>query len=192
MESEISIFSEIVVHQIEGVMIHDDIANIMDFMGLRGFKREHEYHALKEFCEMRSVNRYAINHVNYIPNGKGANRPVTIIPESWYNASRFKVSESERKNKIKEVYDKWREYETQTKVFYQSKFEELCELGAIASANKINCLIKDVDKELKRVERKMLEYDAVGWDMLYIVEQQECIHDEYEQKTKDTIKIEMC
>ena len=192
MTSEMSIFNEIVKHQIEGLMFHEDMAGIMDFMGFHGFKREHEYHALSEFAELRGVERYAINHINYIPNGKGSNRPVEVIPDNWYKASRFEVTENDRKNKVKELYTKWREYEIETKVFYQVKFQELVEIGAIASANKVDCLINAVDQELKCVERKLIEYNSIGWDMMYIMEQQDEIHDKYEDKTKKHIKVEMC
>lgn len=192
MTSEMTIFNEIVKHQIEGLMFHIDCANVFDFLGMCGFKREQEYHALSEFIEMRGVERYVINHISYIPNGNGANRPASIIPDSWYNANRCQVGDADRKGKIKEIYSKWREWETETKLFYQHKYQELVELGAIASANKVNCLIKNVDKELKCVEREYIEYNAVTWDMVYIMEKQDKIHDIYEEKTRNNLKIEMC
>lgn len=191
MTSEISIFNEIVKRKIGGVMFHEDMANIMDFMGLRGFKREHEYRALKEFADMRSVERYAINHINYIPNGNGANREVNVIPSNWYNASRFQVSDGERKSKLKELYTYWQKWENETKLFLQHSFQELVELGAIASANKVNELICDVDYELKCLEREMLTYCSLNWEMLYIVEKQDAIHEKYKQKTKENIHIDL-
>lgn len=183
--SELSIFNEIVKKKIEGVMFHDDMANIMDFMGLRGFKRQQEYRALSEFIEMRNIERYAINHINYMSNGKGANRVVDVIPDSWYNATRFQVSDSDRKTHLKDLFNKWRTWEIETKSFLQSSFKELCSMGAIASANKVNELICDVDEELKCLEREILEFSAVGWDMVYIIEIQYDMHEKYKKKTKE-------
>ena len=141
---------------------------------------------------MRGVERYAINHINYMPNGDGANRVIDVIPSSWYNADRFKVTDSDRKMKVKELFSKWREYETEVKLSLQHSFQELVELGAIASANKVNELICDVDMELKCLEREMLEYCSLNWDMLYIIEKQDMIHDKYEEKTKNDIFITIC
>lgn len=189
--SEYTIFNEIVVREIEGVMMHTDLADIFDFMALRGFKREHEYRALEEFCTMRGVSRYAINHINQMPNGQGAKQK-DIIPSNWYAATRFQVSESDRKSKTREVYLKWHDWEKETKSLYEKKYKELIDLGAVASANKVRELICDVDKELKCIQRSVLEYSAVGWDMSYIMYHQDEIHDYYEQKTADEIKVVMC
>lgn len=192
MANEITIFNELVKHKVEGVMFHIDMANIMDFMGLCGFKREHEYHALKEFADMRGIERYAINHINYMPNANGANRVVDVIPSGWYNANRFQVNESDRRNKVRELYSKWKDWECDTKCFLEKSFKELVEIGAIASANKVNKLIFDVDMELKHLEREMIEYNSIGYDMVYIMEKQQEMHDYYEDLTKEKIKVEMC
>ena len=189
--SEYTIFNDIVIRQIEGVMMHTDLADIFDFMGLHGFKREQEYHALSEFCSMRGVSRYAINHINQIPNSKGAKQK-EIIPANWYNATRFQVSESDRKGKLKELYTKWQEWEKETKSLYEEKYKELIEIGAVASALKIKELVCDVDKELKCIDRCIIEYSAIGWDMSYIMYKQCDIHADYEQKTKEDIHVTMC
>ena len=189
--SELSIFSEIIVRHIEGVMLHTDLADMFDFMAMRGFKREQEYHALKEFCEMRGVSRYAINHINQMPNGQGA-KGKDIISAAWYNATRYQVSENDRKSKTKELYSKWQEWEKETKELYEKKYKELMDLGAVASALKVKEIICDVDYELKCLERCMLEYSAVGWDIEYIMYKQPEIHDCYEKKMKDDIKVVMC
>jgi hypothetical protein len=190
--SELSIFNEIVTHQIEGVMFHDDCANLFDFMDLHGFKRQSEYHAMSEFAEMRGTNRYAINHLNSIPSGQGANRYREIIPSSWRNATRFDVNENDRKNKVREIFTAWRDWEKSTKDFYQLKFKELTELDAIASANKVNELIKKVDDELKEAERCWLKWNASGWDMSLMIDKQMAIHDKYEEKTEKEYKVKFC
>ena len=189
--TELSIFNEVISHQLKGMMLHFDMANMYDFMGLKGFKRMHEYHGLHESAEMRGVCRYLINHIGYLPNANG-NDQVSIIPSSWLSATKFNVSESDRKSKVKELYVKWHDWETKTKSFYQSKFKELCDLGSVASADKINELICDVDNELKHVEREFIEYSSVGWDMVYIMDKQCDIHDKYEKLTSDKIHVCMC
>jgi hypothetical protein len=192
---EQTIFNEIIAHQIEGIMFHDDLADMFDFMALKGYKREHEYHALCEFAEMRGMSRYMINHISHLPNTDNiiVSRE-TPIPQSWKatNVTRYNVTESDRKSKVKELLTKWVEWEKDTKEFYQKKFKELCDEGYIACADKVNKLVKDVDCELKHAERQWLDLSAVGWDMVYICEMQENIHDKYEKLTEDKIKVKMC
>ena len=190
--SEISIFSEIIKHQIEGVMFHDDCATIFDFMDLHGFKRQSEYHAISEFMEMRGTNRYIINHLNVMPTSEKSIRYKEVIPDSWRNATRYDVTESDRKGKVKEVFTYWRDWEKLTKDLYQLKFKELTDINAIASANKVNELIKKVDYELKEAERCWLKWNASNWDMSLMIEKQDSIHECYEKKLSDEMRVKFC
>ena len=54
------IYSNIVSHMIKGMMIHAQLADYYDFLGLQGYKRCHEYHYMKESCAYRGVSRYFI------------------------------------------------------------------------------------------------------------------------------------
>lgn len=188
----IDIFNEIISHQIEGIMLHCDLANMFDFMGLHGFKRQHECRAMEEFAEMRGVNRYAINHLSIMPSSSNVGRAKEIIPTSWKGAKRSDVTESDRKSKVKELFGKWKDWETETKTLYQKKFKELVELGMIACANKVNELIMDIDKELKNLERDYILYSSVGWEMYFIATKQDELHAEYEKRTDDRFRIQFC
>ena len=180
----IEIFSEIYNHQIQGIMFHTELASLFDFMGLRGYKRQHEYQAFCEFAEARSVSRYAINHLNKMI-GEPHGQPKAVTPQSWKNATRFDVGESDRKQYIREAFKRWKEWEVETKELYQRKFKELTEQGHIACANKVNELICDVDYELKFLEREIIKLSAIGYEMNYIIMIQDDIHKKYEEKEKE-------
>ena len=77
------IFAEISAHMIKGLMVHTQLADYYDFLGLSGYKRCHEYHALKESCEYRGINRYFINHYNRLVPENEIEDP-NIIPDNWY------------------------------------------------------------------------------------------------------------
>ena len=55
------IFGKIVQHQIKGLMIHEQLSNYYDFLGLSGYKRFHECHYYEE--NLNSNNRW--NHCIY-------------------------------------------------------------------------------------------------------------------------------
>lgn len=184
------IFAEISAHQITGIMLHEQMADYYDFLGLPGYKRLHEYHYFAESAAMRSVHRYHINHFNRLIAGSHPANPAAI-PASWINYTRFDVDSSTKRKAIKDGFAKWREWETGTKKKYESFYKQLCELGEIAAAGKVRQLLEDVDFELKCAERMKLELDAVDYDMSIIVPAQSALHEEYAEKSK-RIGIDIC
>ena len=182
MTSELSVLSEIINHNIEGIMFHSDLTNVFNFLGLKGFKREHLYRTFEEFINLKSLENYTINHIGYIPSDLESKRPAEIISAPWYNASRFQVNDNDRKVKLKEIYTKWRDWENETKIMLQGKYQELLELGAVASSCKVKELIIAVDHELAELEDEYIEYTAVGWNTEYIISKQKDIKECYMQK----------
>lgn len=186
----IDVFNDVSKRIVSGVMFHEQMADYFDFLNLHGLKRWQEYRFLEESAELRGIHRYAINHLNRLINDNDV-AVARSIPSSWFNATRMQVDNSTRKQAVKEAFEKWLAWEKETKEFYEAKFKTLTESGKIAEADKINELIIAVDKELKCLTRKMLEYKAVDYDLSYICYQQDEMHEEYRKKTKE-IGIDIC
>ena len=177
------IYSKISEHMIKGLMIHEQMANYYDFLGLGGYKRCHEYHYLQETCNHRALNRYFINHHNMlIPETRFDTQQV--IPESWYTHVRQDVDTATKKNAVKAGLEKWVQWEKDTKKLYDDMFKELMNIGEVASAMFIKCFICDVDKELKKAERYHLNKEAIGYDIVSIISEQKHKHDKYDKKMK--------
>jgi hypothetical protein len=172
-------------------MIHDEMANYYDFLNLRGFKRQHEYHALAEFVESRGINRYYTNHYNrLIPHENGL-ATSSVIPDTWYDYTRFDVPASTKRSAVKDGIKAWCDWETETKKLYEQCYSDLCDLGEIAAACKVKELVMDVDKELKGANRLQIELANVDYSMGYIYMMQEELHDYYSYKEKE-IGVEIC
>ena len=185
------IYSKINEHMINGLMLHDQLANYYDFLGLGGYKRCHEYHYLAENLAYRSINRYFINHHNMlIPEAKFDNE--NIIPSSWYEHKREDVDTATKKNAVKSGLTKWVEWERETKKLYEQMYQEAMTIGEVASACKIKCLIKDVDKELKKAERYWLNKEAIGYDIAAIIAEQNHKHDKYQKKIEKCLRMHLC
>lgn len=183
----IRIFTEISRLMLENIMRHEQFADVMDFLGLRGFKREGEYHAFKEGVEYRSLHRYSINHFNKIIFDKDIPQ-ARIIPSSFEGATRQQVDESSRKKYIKQMFTDWHDWEVNARTKYQEWYKQLIADNHIDAGCKILDLLKDNEKEIKCLERQIIEYDAIGWDMSYIVYKQDEIHEHYKKKEED-IKV---
>lgn len=55
-----AIFSEINSRFVAAIMMHGQMADYFDFLGLKGYKRIHEYQHIAESLERRKVCRYYI------------------------------------------------------------------------------------------------------------------------------------
>lgn len=176
--------------QITALMLHDDMADLFDFLGLHGFKRMHEYQYLMESAEHRALKRYYINHHNMLlPENELT--PVSVIPKDWVNHTRMEVTPSVRKQYTKMAMEEYHKWESETKDIYNKMAYYLMDWQKVADFNKINCLIADVDMELKYLQRLCIELKAVDYDPSYLLVIQDKYHEMYKEKC-EKIGISIC
>ena len=180
-----STFSEINARMIAALMFHDQMADYFDFLGMKGYKRLHEYQYFTESLERKKLNQYYINHHNkLIPDIYSGQ--VTMIPENWQTANRISVGKSTKQKGIEDGFNQYHEWESETKNLYEHYSSRLREMGAVADAIMVEKLVEDVDSELKNLERIIVDLISSGYDMVYITESQQRIHDKYKAKLHET------
>lgn len=184
------IFREINDRMIVALMFHDQMADMYDFLGLNGFKRMHEYQHLSESAERRGLKRYYINHHNKLLIGGHVSDP-DVIPDEWVKYKRHEVSPQVRKQSVEKSFDMYRHWEHETKECYEKYAKALFDMGHVADAHKVECLVCDVDMELKCIDRMILSLRAVAYNEVYIVTIQDVIHEKYDKKTQE-IGIHIC
>ena len=182
------IFANLNKHAIEGLMFHAQLADYYDFLGLKGFHKCHEYHYHCENCNFRKLNNYYIHHHGKLIEEMRAEDP-QIIPQAWFGHKRSEVSIATKKGAIQVGIEKWVGWERKTKKLYESMYNELIQLGEIASAMMVEELIKDVDKELADAEQKWIERSSIDYNVNDIMLEQENIEKKYKKKLKE---IELC
>lgn len=166
------IFSTILNHMVKGLMVHDQLANYYDFLGMEEYQRSHEKHYLKENKSYRKLYHYYIIRYNkLIPEFRFENP--NVIPASWINYSRQDVDTKTRQQAIEEGLSKWIKWEKKTFSLYQSMYQELMALGDVAGAAEVLKLVKDVEKELQQAEQYQLYKKAMNYDMPTIVQEQQ-------------------
>lgn len=176
-----SIFSEINARMIAALMFHDQMSDYFDFLGMKGYKRLHEYQYFAESMERKKINQYYINHHNKLmPNTYSGQ--VAMIPENWQTANRISVGKSTKQKGIEDGFNQYHEWESETKGLYEHYSSRLREMGAVADAIMVEKLVEDVDNELKKLERIIVDLISSGYDMVYIAESQQGIHDKYKAK----------
>lgn len=182
--SDIDIYSMLNTHMITALMLHDQMADLYDFLNLHGFKRLHEYQHIAESIERRKLKRYVLNHHNMLLMDENVENP-KIIPMEWYDYNRFDVTPQVREQSIRKSFQRYREWESNTKEMYASACRAFFEKGRAADAEYVICLLKDVDTELKCLERLELELECCGYDITYILTIQSELHKKYKEKTKE-------
>ena len=175
------IFTELSGHMIKGLMIHDQMSDFYDYLSLRGYKRCHEWHYMKEMSGYRRLHRYVINHYGKLIEEKRIDDP-EVIPSSWYRYSRNEVDANTKRNAVRTGIEKWVSWEKETKALYQKAYRELMDMKEEAMAIFLQDYIEDVDCELKWAERKAIELADVDYSLAFILGEQKRLHDKYKRK----------
>lgn len=175
------IFSKLATHMVEGIMIHDELANAYDFLGLRGFAKCQDYHHIEETNNYRCLVHYYSTHYHKLIELGEIPKP-QIIPNTWIKYTTMAVDTNTKRNAVKDMMNKWVEWERDTKKLYQEMRQELCALGEVAAALTIDCFICDVDKELVHAEKKFIKLETLGYDINTIISWQEPIYNKYKKK----------
>lgn len=185
------IFGRISQHMIRGMMTHDQLASYYDFLGLRGYKRCHEYHYFSQSCAYRGLQRYFINHYSkLIPEMQVDS--YSIIPASWFKYTRQDVDATTKRNAVKNGLQLWISWEKETKKLYEEMYKQAMNINEVAGALKIAELICDVDCELKKAERYQLNKMAIDYDMTEIIAQQDHKHKKYKEKMEQQLGVKIC
>lgn len=172
------IFSKLAVHMIDGIMIHDEMANAYDFLALYGFSACHDHHHASETCNYRCLSHYYSTHYHKLLTIGNTTKP-GIIPDTWRKYTTMDVDANTKRQAVKMMMEKWVEWERDTKKLYQEMYTELCNLGEIAAACEVKCYICDVDDELKHAEKKMIKLETLGYDIGVIIGMQKSMYKKY-------------
>lgn len=157
------VFAKVSDRMIDGMMMHEQMADYYNFLGSDGFKRLHEHHFLCETISMRRIHRYLIDHCNQLLPVANT-KHIDVIPIEWC------------------------EWEHETKELYAKSAKDLYDAGEVAAAHVICELVRDVDDECKHADRLALNLRAVDYDMQVIVPMQHELHEKYRKKPHDVGK----
>ena len=175
------IFKDISQRFLRGVMFHDYMVDYFNFLNLHGYKRMHEYHAKHEMKGFRKLHRFYIDHYNkLVPDIRFENEE--YIPSSWYQYTRQDVDANTKRNAVKEAFEKWESWESETKKYYEQMYKELLDIGEVDSAKKLCAMVEDVSEELKWVQRKRIDLSSADYSIDYILGEQNFYHDFYKKK----------
>ena len=175
------IFNKIITHAMEGTIYHDEMARVYDFIGLYGYSLCQRSHQIAETKNFMCLQHYYMTHYFKLPVIENL-EPTKLIPESWYKYTTMAVDAGTKRNAVKELMEKWVAWEQETKKLYQEMRQELCTLGEYAAALELDKYILDVAKELHHAQKKLIQLETIGYDIITIIDWQEDIYNKYKKK----------
>ena len=177
------IFSTLSAHMTEGIMMHQQMADVYAFLNLCGYKKCQEYHYYEESKNYRCLNNFYVEQYYKLIPQKEIHNP-DIIPQSWYKYEKINVDANTKRTTIKDMMEKWVNWEKDTKKLFETCYKELYEQGEIYAAMKISTFLEDVGKELKGAQKKLLDLNSSGYDLSIILEEQDSLHKKYKKKIR--------
>lgn len=177
------IFNKLASHMIEGTMYHYEMLQGYQFLYLDGYAKEQEYHFIEETNNYKKFAQYYIKHYYKLLSLENINRP-KLIPETWYKYTTKAVDTGTKRNSIKELMNKWIEWEHSTKKLYQEMRQELYSIGEVDAAIYLDKYIEDVSEELSHAEHQLLMLETINYDIVQIIEWQEDLYKKYKKKSR--------
>ena len=183
MANNSEIFSALLARQKRALLFHDQWCVIFNFLNLHGFKRIHQYQYLTESKEMLKIQRYYIKQHDKLIKPVPV-EPVNEIPNDWYNAERDEVSANIMAQHTKRVFQAHIQWESDTLALLRKSAHELMEQGEIADYEFVASMIDDVSEELEYAKRLYYKIAVSGFDIIFIEEIQDEIHDKYKRRMR--------
>lgn len=165
------IFSQLSSHMLKGLMIHQQLANYYEFLGLVGYSKEHEQRYYEESENYHRLCKFYIDHYNMLIASEKVEEP-KVIPSNWYKYTRYDVDISTRKNGVEHGFKEWKNWEMSTRSEYERFYKELFNLNEISASFFVNDLVKDVEEEILDIDRQFIELKSVDFDPVFIAEKQ--------------------
>ena len=146
--------------------------------------------AMTNMNNSNSGNMNNNNNNNSMPNTNSTYNPnynnyANVIPQNWYQHTRYDVDASTKRTAVRDGFKRWIDYEKETKQFLENMVQRLEQANAREASRKLDYLIDHVEKEIEHAEEKMMALENSGYDMNYILQQQEPLKAKYADKIRE-------
>lgn len=120
-------------------------------------------------------SNFSYNNMNY----------TNVIPQNWYSHTRYEVDANTKRTAVHDGFKKWIDYEKDTKQYLLDMAQRLEQANEREAARKLDYLIDHVEKEIEHAEEKVMALENSGYDMNYILQQQDKLKSKYAKKIRE-------
>lgn len=173
-------YCKVITSQAKNIMNHSRLVDAFCFLNLRGYREWQEHQLYEELTENLLLKRYMINHQHKLFKEE-SDFGEELIPKELYKMDKMCVSKGDKQCIVKYLFEKWKEWEEETKELYAACVE-WCIDNQYADSEKFKGLMRDVDKELKEIDEHIIKLKDLDYSLLDIIMLQDDLYRKYHWK----------
>lgn len=161
-----------------GLEFHNKLYLIFKLLNMKGFAEEQKYHLMSEMESFIHLQKYYMKKYHKVPDVDG--EKIQFDP---YNLSQMDIDNLTGDKKsviIKMIFDEWKKWECDTVNILTEYLENSSD-----NCDEIEKIINEVEHEIHKLKKQMIEYNDVGWCIKHIYNKQYYIKSNYEDKIKE-------
>ncbi len=173
-----TILIKILTRKKTGVDFHNKLYLMFKLLNMKGFSKEQKYRMKLEFKEFIHLQKYYMKKYNKIPHIQY--EPIKVDPYNISQMDIYNLTGDKKSMIIKNLFEEWKNWECETKDLlneYLSMDEEDCE--------EIEETLKDVEHEIKKLKKQLIEYNDIEWCIKYLYEKQHHLKHKYNEKLEE-------
>lgn len=143
--------------------------------GMNNSQPQQQQQQQQQQNSMNNNNSFAYSNVNY----------TNVIPQNWYAHTRYEVDTNTKRTAVHDGFKKWIDYEKDTKQYLLSMAQRLEQANEREAARKLDYLIDHVEKEIEHAEEAVMSLENSGYDMNFILQQQDKLKAKYAKKIRE-------
>lgn len=166
------------------VSVHRELADLFWLIYIPGYAMQHEYQYLDESCTQRKLKRYITSTYHVYATDK-LPKTANICEPLLAGKNRKQLKMDDSWKTIKEAFKIYQKWEEETLQEYNHIAAEILANGETSVFNFVGDeIIKDVKAELDYLNNKIIELNAMNWDIPQIVAEQPAFYERFEYLIK--------
>ena len=159
------IMLDILKHQTEAVMYHDQMTDYYKFLHLDKLAKKHEKQTYEELEELKNLKCAYINYFCELPYYKVDIE--TIYPAEWKNKTSMEVNEDALKMLVKNSLERYLTREENTLEKYKNYAYELKKNLNFIMLKEVCELIEEVEEEISGLKNMIIEAQSYNYNVEY-------------------------
>jgi len=152
-------------------------SDVFDMLGLCGYKRLMELKWMKEIRMKKMLHRFSVNDLGFIVPKYDPDKREELIHNQLYNLDRMNVDGRLVKDTVKNTFDEWLEMLERDYLYFIEIWYKLIENKQVDLACFVEKMVKHHEIKIKYLTREIVKLKTVDYDVWYIMEMQEALHD---------------
>lgn len=151
-----------------GTMFHLEHADLCEWIGVPWLYDLHKEGYEHDSTCLRKMRRACVRHLGtFAPEGR---QDRSHLLDAYRQARKWDVKPDVRMSVLNDAMHDWVDWEDGTVTILTSACKRLSDAGCLLLSDKVRAIVKDTSDELAEARELLVQMEAVGWDMTYVLE----------------------